>query len=84
MRDTMTVEVGPKGRVVIPARIRRELGIGEGSQLVAMVEEGGVLLLPRTEVKQRLRRLFAGVEESMTAELLAERRREAAREDAGA
>ena len=72
----MLVEVGPKGRVVIPAAIRRELGIGVGSELVALVEDGGVLLLPRGEVKRRLRRMFAGVEGSLASELIAERRRQ--------
>ena len=33
MSDTAVVSVGPKGRVVIPAGIRRELGIEEGSEL---------------------------------------------------
>lgn len=75
------VEVGPKGRVVIPAAIRRELRIVEGSQLVALVEDGGVLLLPRAEVKQRLRRLFSGLGSSLASELLADRRMEARRED---
>ncbi len=79
----MLVEVGPKGRVVIPAAIRRELGIGVGSELVALVEDGGVLLLPRGEVKRRLRRMFAGVEGSLASELIAERRREAAAEASG-
>jgi AbrB family looped-hinge helix DNA binding protein len=37
MSDTSIVSVGPKGRVVIPAHIRRLLGIGEGSELVALV-----------------------------------------------
>jgi AbrB family looped-hinge helix DNA binding protein len=83
MGDTTTVEVGPKGRVVIPAAIRRELGIGEGTQLVALVEEGAILLLPRSEVRRRLRGMFTGVGTSLAAELLEERRREAQREDAG-
>jgi len=83
MSDTTVVEVGPKGRVVIPAGIRRELGITEGSQLVAVVEEGGVLLLPRDEVKRRLRAIFAGVEDSLASELIAERRREADSEASG-
>jgi AbrB family looped-hinge helix DNA binding protein len=82
MGDTTTVEVGPKGRVVIPAAIRRELGIGQGSQLVAMVEDGAVVLLPRSEVRRRLRGLFAGIGTSLSAELLRERRRDAQREDA--
>jgi AbrB family looped-hinge helix DNA binding protein len=82
MGDTTTVEVGPKGRVVIPAAIRHELGIGQGSQLVAMVEDGAVVLLPRSEVRRRLRGLFAGIGTSLSAELLGERRRDAQREDA--
>jgi AbrB family looped-hinge helix DNA binding protein len=82
MSDTSTVAVGPKGRVVIPAEIRRELGIYEGSELVALVEDGGVLLLPRAEVKRRLRGLFSGVGTSLAGELLEDRRRDAAAEDA--
>lgn len=83
MSDTIVVEVGPKGRVVIPAAIRRELGIAQGSELVALVEGGGVLLLPRSEIKRRLRSMFAGVEGSMASELIAERRREAESEASG-
>lgn len=79
MSDTHVVEVGPKGRVVIPAPIRRELAIEEGSQLVALVDRDGVLLLPRSAVKRRLRELFAGVETSLSAELLADRRGAASR-----
>ncbi len=79
MSDTYAVEVGPKGRVVIPAPIRRQLAIGEGSELVALVEGEGVLLLPRDAVKRRLRALFAGVGTSLSAELLADRRSAATR-----
>ena len=81
--DTSVVEVGPKGRVVIPAAIRRELGIAQGSELVALVEGGGVLLLPRAEVKRRLRSMFASVEGSLAQELITERRREAESEASG-
>lgn len=80
MSDTSVVAVGPKGRVVIPAEIRRQLHLQEGSQLVALVEGEGVLLIPRTAVKQRLRSIFADVKTSMAAELQAERRAEAKRE----
>ena len=75
--------VGPKGRVVIPVEIRRQLGIREGSQLVALVEGDGVLLLPREAVKQRLRGMFAGVRTSMAEELIRDRRTAAAKESAG-
>lgn len=82
MSDTFRVEVGPKGRVVIPAPIRHELRLAEGSQLVALVDDGAVVLLPRSEIKRRLRAMFAHVRTSMADELIAERRAEVAREDA--
>lgn len=82
MSDTSVVAVGPKGRVVIPVDIRRELGIEEGAELVALIEGEAVVLVPRPAIKNRLRSIFAGVEASMREELIAERRAEAAR-DAG-
>lgn len=80
MSDTGVVSVGPKGRVVIPAGIRRELGIREGSELVALVEGEAVVLVPRSGIKNRLRSIFTATKASMSDELIAERRAEAARE----
>ncbi|HEY4768221.1 MAG TPA: AbrB/MazE/SpoVT family DNA-binding domain-containing protein [Candidatus Limnocylindria bacterium] len=80
MSDTNAISVGPKGRVVIPVEIRRRLGLEEGSQLVALVEGDGVLLLPRAAVKQRLRGMFAGAGTSMADELVRDRRGAAAEE----
>lgn len=77
------VAVGPKGRVVIPAGIRRELGIEEGSELVALVEGEAVVLVPRSAIKSRLRSIFADVPASMRDELITERRADAAREAGG-
>src|SRR5439155_23253430 len=71
MSDTMLVSVGPKGRVVIPAQIRLQLRLEEGSELVALVEGDGVLLIPRAAVKRRLRSMFAGVKTSLADELIA-------------
>lgn len=82
MSDTSVVSVGPKGRVVIPAEIRRQLGIGEGSQLVAMIEGQAIVLVPRAAVKARLRSMFADLGTSMREELMADRRRAAAAESA--
>lgn len=62
---------------MIPAALRRELELGEGTLLTALVEGGGVLLLPRSEVKARLRAMVAGVRTSMADELASERRAEA-------
>jgi AbrB family looped-hinge helix DNA binding protein len=83
MSDTSVVSVGPKGRVVIPAEIRRELGIEEGSELVALVEGEAVVLVPRSAIRSRLRSMFADVPASMREELITERRADAAREARG-
>jgi AbrB family looped-hinge helix DNA binding protein len=80
MSDTDLVSVGPKGRVVIPAGIRRELGIEEGSELVALIEGDAIVLVPRLAIKSRLRSIFADVRVSMRQELIAERRAEAVRD----
>lgn len=72
--------MGPKGRVVIPADIRHELGIAEGSELVALIEGEAVVLVPRSAIKRRLRSMFAQVGSSMRDELLADRRADAARD----
>ena len=82
MSDTSILSIGPKGRVVIPVEIRRRLGLEEGSQLVAVLEGDGVLLLPRHAVKRRLRGLFANASTSLAGELIAERRAAAAEESA--
>jgi AbrB family looped-hinge helix DNA binding protein len=79
------VRVGPKGRVVVPAPIRKELGIEEGTELIARVEGDGIVFEPRTAALRRLRELVRAVVPegvSLTDELIAERREEARREEA--
>jgi len=80
MSVTSVVSVGPKGRVVIPAAIRRTLDLREGSELVALVEGEAVVLVPRSAIKSRLRSIFADVPVSLRDELIADRRTEATRE----
>lgn len=81
MSDTDVVEVGPKGRVVIPAPIRRLLGIEQGTRLTVLVDGDAVVLVPRDAVERRLHAIFSGVPVSMARELIKERRGEAAAED---
>ena len=83
MSGTHTVTVGPRGRVVIPADVRRSLGIREGTELAAIVEGDAVVLLPRRAVKRRLRGLFADVRTSLADELIEERRAAAKDESRG-
>lgn len=44
--DRETTKVGRRGTVVIPARLRRRLGLTEGSIMVAEAREDGILLRP--------------------------------------
>jgi AbrB family looped-hinge helix DNA binding protein len=76
------VGVRPQGRVVIPARIRRELSISAGDEFVARVEEGQIILESRGGLLRRLKDRYARVPEgvSLADELVDERRREARRE----
>jgi AbrB family looped-hinge helix DNA binding protein len=78
------VNVGPQGRIVIPARIRRELGLGEGSSLAVRTEGGRLILEPRKEVLRRVRGRYARVagKKRLSEELIRERRTEARRESA--
>lgn len=83
--NVIPVKVGPKGRVVIPAPIRRELGIEEGTELLARVEGDGLVLEPRSAAVRRLQELVTSVvprDVSLVDELIAERRDEARREQA--
>jgi AbrB family looped-hinge helix DNA binding protein len=80
MSDTQLVQVGPKGRIVIPAEMRRALDLDEGSELVAFVDDGAVVLMPRVSIKRRLRSMFAGADTSLRDELIADRRHAAAQE----
>lgn len=77
------VTLGTQGRIVIPAGIRRHLQLKPGDELIARVENEGLILEKRSAVINRLRDRFAVVPEGrdLTDELIAERRAEAKREN---
>ncbi len=79
------VVVGDRGRVVLPSEVRSALGLVPGSRMLLSTEKDGSLRLrPYRSVADQGRGMLAGLEpagESMVDELLAERRREAVRED---
>lgn len=81
--NAIPVVIGRKGRVVVPAAIRHQLGIDEGSELMARVEGDGIVLEPRSAALGRLQALVrAAVPDgvSLVDELIAERRDEAQRD----
>jgi AbrB family looped-hinge helix DNA binding protein len=84
MTQHAEVRIGPQGRVVIPARLRDELHLGQGEVLVAHVEGDRLVFERRQAVIDRLRRAFGAAvprTASLVDELIADRRAEAAREN---
>ncbi|MGI8866277.1 MAG: AbrB/MazE/SpoVT family DNA-binding domain-containing protein [Rubrobacteraceae bacterium] len=76
---SVMVRVGPQGRIVIPAAVREELGLGVGDELSTRVEDGRLVLERREDVARRLRERYAAIApgRSLSEELIAERREKA-------
>ena len=76
------VTVGPQGRLVVPAPLRRLLGIEPGDVLVARAEDDRLVLERRAAVLARARSRYSAVpaDVSLADELIAQRREEARRE----
>ena len=76
------LKVGPQGRVVIPEPFRRELGIEPGSDLIARISDGQLILETRENVERRVRSRFAPLPAGrlVSEELIADRRLEARKE----
>ena len=77
-------KVGEGGRVVIPAEIRRLLGVKEGDRILLLVEDGELHVITVSQgIKraQELARPYTRPGVSMVDELIAERRAEVAREE---
>ena len=82
-RNGAEVRVGPQGRLVIPAAIRKALDLEPGDTLTARVEEKRLVLEKREHILARLKAQFRKVPQgvSLVEELLAERRAESQREE---
>jgi len=81
--DAFPVQLGDRGRLVLPAAIRKRLRLREGDELLVTVQPDGSLRLtsPRQAVRETrgLYRARAGGR-SLSDELIAERRAEVKRE----
>jgi AbrB family looped-hinge helix DNA binding protein len=71
------------GRIVIPASIRRLLGVQPGDEIILLVENDEVRMTTarrRMERAQQLFKQYVGKGARLSDELIADRRKEAARE----
>lgn len=80
MSGTHVVTVGDRGRIVVPSTVRDRAGLQPGSSLVMMETPGGLVLMTREQLRDRVRGELEGLD--LVGELLADRRRAAAIEDA--
>ncbi|MCY7290365.1 MAG: hypothetical protein LH624_19505 [Cryobacterium sp.] len=79
MSGTESMRVGDRGRVVLPAGIRERRNWSEGTTLIAIETDRGVILTARDELERIVREQLAGTD--VVAALLAERRAASLRED---
>ena len=81
--ETYTTQLEKSGRILIPAKIRRRLGLSEGSPVVVKVESSGRLAITtRSQALAKVRkeiRKFIPPGRDLAAELIRDRRKEAAR-----
>ncbi len=79
-----SVLLGEKGRVVLPAEVRENLGLETGDRLLLAIDPDGALRLTSARrAAARLKGMFAHLApgRSLVDELLEERRREAEEEE---
>ena len=78
------LQVGPQGRVVIPASLRQAWRIKTGEILMARLEEDRLILEKPAHIVQRVKGRFVALrgQPSLADELIAERHGEALRENA--
>jgi AbrB family looped-hinge helix DNA binding protein len=77
-RPETFVTVGPQGRIVIPAPVRRDLDLQEGTTLALRVDGHRLILETRGQILARLRKRYADAgAKGLARELIADRREEA-------
>lgn len=83
--ERFTVRLGDRGRLVLPAELRRRAGLREGQELVLILADGVVRLASRQELAKLGRGMFAHTAEGrdLVGELIRERQAEARSEREG-
>jgi len=79
----MLAKLDKTGRLLIPSQIRRQLGLGGGSEVILSVDDGELRVYTRAEAVRKAQefcRKLVRPGVSMVDELIAERREEARRE----
>ena len=75
MSTTFELRVGDRGRVVLPAALREELGLRQGDVLSVTLEDGQLVASTPRAARDRMRARVRGT--GIVEELLEDRRRQA-------
>jgi AbrB family looped-hinge helix DNA binding protein len=73
------VQLGAQGRIVVPASLRKDMGLKPGDRLIARRDGDCLILEPGSVIRHRLQSRFNTVpgQTNLVDELIEERRREA-------
>ncbi|MET0422039.1 MAG: AbrB/MazE/SpoVT family DNA-binding domain-containing protein [Acidimicrobiia bacterium] len=72
MSGTYSVTMGDRGRLVVPAELREQSGLREGSALTLIDTPNGIVLVTREQLRELVRAELSGLD--LVGELLDERR----------
>lgn len=80
--SAISVRLGDRGRLVLPAVVRRQLQLRAGERLLLTVDSGSIRIVPARQQVHEARGIYRHLapKRSLADELIAERRAEAARE----
>ncbi len=81
--QSIELSVGKQGRIVIPAYLRKQLAIKPGSQLLAWVEDGRLVMESKAQLWNLVHKACSKIpkEIDLTQELINERREAAIMEN---
>lgn len=83
--ERYTVALGERGRLVLPALLRRRLNLHPGDRLIVSIDaQGTIWLIPASEQAQRLQGMYRSLapDRSLADDLIADRHAEASHENA--
>ena len=83
--ETNTARLEKSGRILIPAAVRRQLGLSEGSQVLVRVEDSGTFQVTSrsqalAKVRQEIRK-YIPAGQDLAEKLIRDRRAEVEREE---
>lgn len=79
-RQLFNVRFDAQGRALVPKPLRDAMGIANGDEVIAWLEDGRLVLESRAALLARIQARYEDIQGSLSEELIAERREEAVRE----